>query len=98
VIWSPLHDSKEIAVSRITELTNALLRCRGEVLEYSVVEVGWRLKNLGLYRHRNAAGMVLRFSHEHCLIVHQLTKRFALSLSPVTDCPNCVEPEDVVAQ
>jgi hypothetical protein len=98
VIWAPLHDTKEIAVNRIAEWTNALLRCRGEVLEYSAVEIGWRLKNLGLYRHRNGAGMVLRFSGEHCRIVHQLTRRFALSLSLVTDCPNCVQPEDIVAQ
>ena len=98
VIWAPLHDTKEIAVNRIAELTNALLRCRGEVLEYSAVEIGWRLKNLGLYRHRNGAGMVLRFSQEHCRIVHQLTRRFALSLSSVTDCPNCLQPEDFVAQ
>ncbi len=98
VLWAPLHDTKEIAVNRIAELTNALLRCRGEVLEYSAVEIGWRLKNLGLYRHRNGAGMVLRFSQEHCRIIHQLTRRFALSLSSVTDCPNCVQPEDIVAQ
>ena len=97
-IWSPLHDTKEIAVSRIAELTNALLRCRGEVLGYSAMEIGWRLKNLGLYRHRNGGGMVLRFSQEHCRIVHQLTRRFALNLSSVTDCPNCVQPEDIVAQ
>ena len=98
VIWAPLHDTKEIAVNRIAELTNALLRCRGEVLEYSAMEIGWTLKNLGLYRHRNGAGMILRFSQEHCRIVHQLTRRFALSLLPVTDCPNCVQPEDIVAQ
>lgn len=98
VIWAPLHDTKEIAVSRITELTNALLRCRGEVLEYSAVEIGWRLKNLGLYRHRNGAGMVLRFSQENNLIVHRLAQRFALSLSPAPNCPYCVPPEDTVAQ
>jgi hypothetical protein len=53
---------------------------------------------LGLYRHRNGSGMVLRFSHEHGLIVHQLTQRFALNLSPAPDCPYCGPPEAVVAQ
>lgn len=97
-IWAPLHETEEITVYRITELTNALLRCRGEVLEYSAVEIGWKLRNMGLYRHRNGGGMVLRFSHEHSLIVHQLTQRFALSLSPAPDCPYCVPPEAIVAQ
>jgi hypothetical protein len=98
VIWAPLHETKEITVNKITDLTNALLRCRGEVLEYSALEIGWKLRNLGLYRHRNGSGMVLRFSHEHGLIVHQLTQRFALSLSPAPECPYCVPPEAVVAQ
>ena len=95
VLWTPSHESKEIAVSRVT---NALLRCRGEVLEYSAVEVGWRLRNLGLYRHRNSSGMVLRFLHETNLIVHQLAQRFALSLSPAPNCPYCVPPEATVTQ
>jgi hypothetical protein len=98
VIWAPLHETKEIAVNRVTELTNALLRCRGEVLEYSAVEIGWKLRNLGLYRHRNGSGMVLRFLHENNLIVHQLAQRFALSLSPAPNCPYCVPPEPTVAQ
>ena len=98
VIWAPLHETKEITVNRITELTNALLRCRGEVLEYSAVEIGWKLRNLGLYRHRNGSGMVLRFSREHSLIIHQLAQRFALSLSPASNCPYCVQPETSVAQ
>jgi hypothetical protein len=97
-IWAPSHEDKEIAVSRITELTNALLRCRGEVLEYSAAEIGWKLRNLGLYRHRKGSGMVLRFSHEYSLIVHQLMHRFALSLSSEPDCPYCVPPEAIVAQ
>jgi hypothetical protein len=97
VIWAPSHETKEIAVSRVTELTNALLRCRGEVLEYSPVEIGWKLRSLGLYRHRNGSGMVLRFSHQYSLIIHQLTQRFSLSLSPAPDCPYCVQPVAGVA-
>jgi hypothetical protein len=98
VIWAPLHETKEITVNEITGLTNALLRCRGEVLEYSAVEIGWRLRNLGFYRNRNASGMVLRFSQEHSFIVHQLMQRFALSLSTANDCPYCIQPEAIVAQ
>jgi hypothetical protein len=98
VIWAPLHATKEIGVNEIADLANALLRCRGEVLEYSAVEIGWKLRKLGLNRHRNGGGMVVRFSHEHKLIVHQLTQRFCLSLSPAPDCPYCVPPEAIGTQ
>ena len=36
--------------------TNALLRSRGETLEYNAEEVGWELRNLGFYRHKTGDG------------------------------------------
>jgi hypothetical protein len=98
VIWVPLHQTREITITRVAELTNALLRCRGETLEYSAVEIGWKLRNLGLYRHRNGSGMVLRFSNENSLSIHRLAQRFGLSGSGVPGCPNCVQPEVIGRQ
>ena len=98
VIWAPLHEHMEIAVSRITELTNALLRCRGETLEYSAAEIVWKLKNLGFYRHRNGSGMFFRASHENSLVSHQLARRLCLNLPPVHGCADCVQPEVAVAE
>lgn len=89
VIWAPSHESKEIGISRVTELTNTLLRNRGENLEYSSLEVGWKVRNLGFCRHRNGKGMVLRFSQEHCLLVHQLAARWGLNLSARDGCSTC---------
>jgi len=96
VIWAPLHEKKEIAISRITELANALLRGRGETLEYGAAEIGWKLRNLGIYRHRNGGGMILRPSRDNSVIVHQLAQRLDLSLSPVSGCVDCVPAEVVV--
>jgi len=98
VIWAPLHETKEITISRITELTNALLRCRGEVLEYSPEEIGWKVKNLGFYRHRNGSGMVLRFSSEASLRIHEFGQQFGLNLWSASNCPYCAQREIVVAQ
>jgi hypothetical protein len=98
VIWMPLHAKKEIPVTRITELANALLRCRGETLEYSPAEIGWKLRNLGLYRQRNGGGMVLRPSRDISVVVHRLAVRLGLGLSPVTGCVDCVQTEGVVAE
>jgi hypothetical protein len=93
VIWAPLHETKEIAISRVAELANALLRIRGETLEYSPAEIGWKLKGLGLHRHRNGGGMVLQFSKENRLLIHQLAQRFGLKLRPTIGCPDCGERE-----
>ena len=98
VLWAPLHQKAEIAVARIAELTNALIRSRGEILEFNAAEVGWKLKNLGFYRHRNGSGKVLQPSRETVLLVHQLARRLCLNLAPLQSCPDCTEPGAVVAK
>jgi hypothetical protein len=92
VIWAQSHETKEIAVSQIAELTNALLRCRGEVLVYSGQEIGWKLKNLGFYRRRNGTGMVLRFSRESRILAHQLARHYGLTLAAIDGCRDCAPP------
>jgi hypothetical protein len=98
VTWAPSHQEREISLSRIAELTSALLRCRGEILEYSAAEIGWKLRNLGFRRHRNGRGMVLRFSLENRLLLHQLAARWSLNLPATSSCSLCSEREAVVSQ
>jgi hypothetical protein len=98
VMWAPSHADRELSISRLTELTNTLLRLRGEILEYSAAELGWKLRNLGFCHHRNGRGMVLRFSHENRLRLHQLAARLSLNLQPVPDCALCSTQEVVDAQ
>jgi hypothetical protein len=98
VLWALVHQKTEVAIGRIAELTNALLRSRGETLEYSPEEVGWKLKNLGFYRDRSGAGKVLRASRETIILSHQLARRLFLNLPPVDGCADCVQPEVVVAE
>jgi hypothetical protein len=93
VIWAQSHEAKEIAVSQITELTNALLRCRGEILVYGGQEIGWKLKSLGFYRYRNGGGMVLRFSRETRLLAHRLARHYGLTLSAIDGCTDCAPPQ-----
>jgi hypothetical protein len=95
VIWKIAHKDHEIGVSRLTELTNAVLRSRGEVLEYGASEIGWRLKNLGFARHRNGQGMILKFSYENRLLLHRIAAQAGLGLDRVKSCAICC-PEDPV--
>jgi hypothetical protein len=92
-IWVPSHETREISVSKVAELTNALLRCRDETLVYSATEIGWRLKNLGIHRHRNGKGMVLRFSQETRVRVHQLARQLGLTLPAMDRCRDCGAPQ-----
>lgn len=89
VLWGPLHSSREQKLTAITRLVNALIRSRGETLEYSEVEIGLMLRNLGLPRHRNGAGMVLRFSAENRKRLHDLAHDFGLALKKNPDCAAC---------
>ncbi|HXM21989.1 MAG TPA: hypothetical protein VN948_12080 [Terriglobales bacterium] len=98
VTWAPSHEEREITLARLTELSNAFLRCHGEILEYSAAEIGWKLRNFGFHRHRNGRGMVLKFSHEHRLLLHQLAARWSLNLRTVAGCALCSPREAVVAQ
>jgi hypothetical protein len=90
VIWPLSHEARESSVSEITKLINALLRRRDSILEYSAEEIGWRLRGLGFCRHRNGRGMVLQFSRENILRVHQLAQRFGLNLPAADGCADCV--------
>jgi hypothetical protein len=89
VLWASLHEEKDVPISALAARANALLRVRGETLEYSAVEVGWRLRNLGLSRHRNGGGMLLQFSQANNVLIHRLAKQFGLKLPPHIGCGNC---------
>ena len=90
VVWVTLHDITEVLIGKIAELANALLRSRGERLEYSAMEVGWQLRSLGSSRDRNGSGRVLPPSQENLILCHQWARRFGLDLSPVPRCPHCL--------
>jgi hypothetical protein len=95
VIWSPIHQNVDLTPTKIADLLNALLRCRGEIREYTAEEVGWKLRHLGLYRQRGSGGMVLRACGENRQRTHLLARRFGLDLPAVEGCPDCAAPEVV---
>jgi hypothetical protein len=93
VMWTPSHADRELGISRLAELANALLRSRDEILEYSAAEIGWKLKCFGFRHHRNGPGMILQFSHDNRLLLHQLAARLSLNLRRVPNCTLCSPQE-----
>jgi hypothetical protein len=98
VAWAPSHTEPEVSISRLSDLTNSLLRSRGETLEYSAAELGWKLRNFGFRRHRTGNGMVLQFSQENRSLLHQLAARLGLIVRPVPGCVLCSSRETVGAK
>jgi len=88
VMWPPSHTVPELSISQLSERTNNL-RSRGEILEYSANELGWKLRNFGFHRHRNGRGMVLQFSQENRRLIHQLATRLRLKLPRIAKCAMC---------
>ena len=90
-IWGPAHDSKEISTAEITTRVNALLRDRGEIVEYNSRQIGWKLRHLELSRQHNGRRKALRFCREMSRRVHHLAAQFKLRLPKVVNCEEVVK-------
>jgi len=94
VVWVLLHQAvREASTTHVTELTNTLLRSRGEILTYSHEEIGRKLSDLGLSRSRGRNCMILRFSRELSRHIHLLARKFELNVPGTETCPDCAEQE-----
>jgi hypothetical protein len=87
------HENKKdrVQVKEIAALANAILRNRGELVEYSPEEVGHRLDLLTLRRTRTAAGMCLILTGPMRRLVHRLARTYEVpsATTVVSGCPDC---------
>lgn len=93
-LWGPMHAENTISVSEVLKRVNALFFGRGESTVYSAKEVGWRFREMGIERHRTAAGMELRFTGALCTRIHSLAQRFGLKLPLSEGCRLCGTEKD----
>ena len=88
-----IHEKKELRVSvkKLTEFVNVALRARGEIKEYSSVEIGFLLSRLNLPRSRAASGMLVNLDRKLSRRVHDLKKLYGVTTSPsrFPGCPDC---------
>ena len=90
-VWAPAHEEKGMSTDEITKRVNALLRDRGEILRYNSMEIGWKLKKLGLSSRHNGKRKAFRFSRDERRQIHRLAAQFGLQLPKVADCEDCKE-------
>jgi hypothetical protein len=91
VLWPRLHSSeKSISMKELTDLTNTLLRSRGENREYSPEELGIKLGNEGVLRIRRNSGMFLTLDRQTPHRLHQLARNLGVG-KKVSRCRICKE-------
>lgn len=91
ILWAFLHERHQdhISVQELTKLVNALLYSRGETLRYSAEEVGWRLTDLHIPRHRSSAGQQVVFNRENSLTIHRWARTYEFPDSRFAECQDC---------
>jgi hypothetical protein len=94
ILWRIVHDKKQRAVSvnKLAGGVNALLRDRGEILQYSPETIGWKLRNnLKIPRHDNSLGRHVLLGRDTSQSVHRLAQAYDLPCAQnvETGCPDC---------
>jgi hypothetical protein len=96
VILILLHkrELSAVRVEKMADLTNVLLRSRGEIVEYSAEEVGWKLRHLGLCRHRDGTGKSLSLNSDTSRRVHEWARSWGVlsRQNALDECPDCAPP------
>ena len=96
ILSTLVHDPKQksIQVVELAKYVNALLRSRGETIEYSAEEIGWSLSKLNIRRHTTSSGRQIPLGRDNGIIVHQTAAGYGLECAQrVHDgCTTC-EPQ-----
>jgi hypothetical protein len=81
---------RAVKVDELAKDLNALLQSRGELIEYSAVEIGWKLKGLNIKRHTDRCGRQVLLDRGTSQIVHQLARAYDLPRPQCLqgDCPD----------
>ena len=80
ILWGLVHDPKRksIQVEELAKYANALLRSRGELIEYSAEDIGWSLSKLNIRRHTTSSGRQISLSKDNGITVHQTAAGYGL--------------------
>jgi len=97
ILLGIIHQRKQRAV-KVDELAkdlNALLQSRGELIEYSAEEIGWKLKGLNIQRHSDRCGRQVLLERDTSQNVHRLARAYDLPCRQCVegDCPDFTLPQ-----
>jgi hypothetical protein len=84
-----------VNVNDLAKDVSTLLQSRGETVQYSAEEVGWKLKQLGVPRHTDSSGRQVVLNRDTSRSVHRLAGAYNLPCSQQggAGCPDCTQAE-----
>ena len=100
VLWGRVHhgSQKAITVAELAKLVNALLRSRGDELNYSAEEIGWKLRVMGVRRHSSVAGRQVLLDQGTRRQIHDLACAYDLPCTLAAEnCSDCSLHEGIVS-
>jgi hypothetical protein len=92
VLWGLIHKSafNAVLVKDLANFINVVLQSRGEPVNYSPEEIGWKLSALGIPRHAIAAGREVLLDAANRLRIHKLARAYDLPFAQrVPGCRQC---------
>ena len=102
ILWGMLHRGKPdgVQVEELAKDVNALLRNRGETLEYSPEQIGWKLNSLNIRRHSSSTGRQVLLERDTRERVHQLARAYDLACTQRRgpDCSDCNRAEAAISK
>ena len=97
-----IHERKEleVQVDELAKDVNALLRSRGEIVEYSAEEVGWKLRDLNISKQTSSSGRRVLLNRHTSQSVHRLAQTYDLPCPQGSQagCPDCSHPKVTVSE
>lgn len=97
ILWALVHNRKckAVNVNELAKDVSTLLQSRGETVQYSPEEVGWKLKHLSIPRHTDSSGRQVVLHRDTSRIVHRCAQLYDLPCSQDVQagCPDCAKAE-----
>ena len=102
ILWAVIHERKrhEVKVDELAKDLNVLLQSRGEIIEYSAEEIGWKLKGLNIRRHSDRSGRQVLLDRETSQNVHRLAQAYDLPCLQRVEagCPDCNQAKTTLSK
>jgi hypothetical protein len=103
ILWRIVHagEQRAVSVNKLAGGINALLRDRGELLQYNAEEIGWKLRNdLKIPRHTKSIGRQVLLGRDTSQSIHRLAQAYDLPCAQHVDvgCPDCNQAQAAVSE
>ncbi len=103
ILWRIVHEKRQraVGIKKLAGGVNALLRDRGEILQYSPETIGWKLRNnLKIPRRGDSLGQQVLLGRDTSQSIHRLAQTYDLPCAQNVEagCPDCKPVQAAVSE